>query len=172
MPEKTGLPHNKAELIATIQEEWKLLFELINRLDETQILAPDAEGWSPKDNLAHLAEWINILLGFYMDLRRAHEVLNVPPEVTQHWDFEARNRYLYERNRQMPLESVLSELKNQYAALMERLNVMSFEELMKPQHPLDPTQKPLIVFVLRGSSEHFAEHRQRMVANLSQRAGN
>ena len=63
------------------------------------MVAPDAGGWSPKDNLAHLTEWMNVLMGYHLDRKPSHEVLRLPAEVTKDWDMEVINPALYARNR-------------------------------------------------------------------------
>jgi len=166
MTEPHRIPQTKAELMSAIEREWNLLLDLIEKLDPQKLIQADLTGWSPKDNLAHLTEWMKILMGFYMDLRRAHEVMGVDPEVTQAWSFEARNQLLFERNRQRTSEAVLAELKRVYTELVARLDAMSFDDLLKPQHPFDPEKRPLLLYVLRATSEHFAEHRERIQTNL------
>ena len=162
MAEEKWRPRDKAELMAAIEREWDLLMKMVAGLDHEKLVTPDSGGWSPKDNLAHLADWLKILMGFYMDLRRAHDVMGVPPEVTQAWSFEARQNLLFERNRDRSIEDILDELRRAYAELLARLDKMSFDDLLKPQHPFDPARRPLLDAVLRGSSEHFAEHRERI----------
>jgi hypothetical protein len=173
MADEQWVPGSKAELMSAIEREWALLMDLAGKLESGQMAATDAGGWSAKDNLAHLAEWMKILMGFYMDLRRAHEVLGAAPEVTQVWDFEARNDFLFERNRHRSEKEVMDELQQVYAELTARLNTLSFDDLMKPQHPFDPARRPLLLYVLRGTSRHFAEHRERIEKNLagSEQAG-
>jgi len=56
-------------------------------------------GWSPKDNLAHLSEWMKALMGVHMDRRPSHEVLGVSEDMTKGWDMEIINPVLFERNR-------------------------------------------------------------------------
>ena len=165
MSTERWMPASKAELISAIEREWGLLMNMIAERNSSEMVTEGPDGWSPKDNLAHLTEWMKILMGFYMDLRRAHDVLGVAPEVTQTWDFEARNQLLFERNRNRILDDILDEFKHIYCDLMYRLNAMSFEDLMKPQHPFDPERRPLILYVLRGTSEHFAEHREKIQKN-------
>lgn len=162
MPDEQWMPGNKTELVDAIQREWHLLMDVVTRLDAKKRMEPDAEGWSSVDNLAHLSEWMKILMGFYMDLRRAHEVMGVPPEVTQVWDFEARNQLLFERNRGRDFDDVFEELQQVYAELMARLERMTFEDLLKPQHPFDPSKRPLLDFILRATVHHFIEHRVRI----------
>jgi hypothetical protein len=125
------------------------------------MVTPDAGGWSPKDNLAHLAEWIKVQMGYHMDGRPAHEVTGLPKELfPEDWDFDVINRALFERNRERTAEDVLGELKQVYAQILERLKSTPFEELLKPRWPDHPDSPPLLGYVLGNTSGHFAEHRE------------
>ncbi len=152
-------PENKAELMTAISREWTLLQSVIAKLDETKMTTPDEGGWSPKDNLAHLTEWMNALMGYHMDRRPRHEVLNLPEEVTKDWDFAVINAALFERNRHRSTQDVLAELQRVYDELIKKLEATPFEELLKPRHADDPERRPVLLWVLGDSSEHFAEHR-------------
>lgn len=156
-------PKNKIELLSLIEREWNLLMDVITRLDETQMTTPDAGGWSPKDNLAHLAEWIKVQMGYHMDLRPAHEVLGLPKELfPEDWDFDVINRALFERNRERTAEDVLGELKQVYAQILERLKSMPFEELLKPRWPEYPDSPPVLAYIMGNTSGHFEEHRKNI----------
>lgn len=152
-------PQNMPELLSQIEHEWKELWRVIGRLTPDQMIAPDAGGWSPKDNAAHLAEWMKILAGYHMDGRPAHEVMGVAAEVTKAWDMDVINPVLFERNRGRSTEEILGELRRVYAALMQKLRSMPFEALLQPRHADDPERQPLLTWVLGDSAEHFAEHR-------------
>lgn len=152
-------PENKAELMTAIAREWTLLQSVIAKLDETKMTTPDEGGWSPKDNLAHLTEWMNALMGYHMDRRPRHEVLNLPEEVTKDWDFAVINAALFERNRNRSTQDVLAELQRVYDELIKKLEATPFEDLLKPRHADDPERRPVLLWVLGDSSEHFAEHR-------------
>lgn len=153
------VPGNMRELLASIEHEWKLLWDVIARLDETKMTAPDKEGWSPKDNLAHLSEWMNVLMGYHLDRRPSHEVLRVSEDVTKDWDMEVINPVLFERNHNRSTQDVLDELRRVYATLMEKLKGMSFDDLLKPRHADDPEKRPVLLWVLGDTTDHFAEHR-------------
>lgn len=153
------LPKSKAELISQIEREWSALMEVVAQLSPAQMLAPDEGGWSPKDNLAHLTEWMNILLGYYLDHRPAHEVVGVDPEVTADWDFQVMNDIMFKRDLHQPLEQVMDELKSTYAKVHARLESTTFEDLMKPIFEDDPNWS-LITGVIDNTSEHFSEHRE------------
>ena len=153
------VPGSMPELLAAIEHEWKLLWEVIAKLDEDKMTSPDAGGWSPKDNLAHLSEWMNSLMGYHLDRRPPHEVMRVSEEVTKDWDMEVINPVLFERNRNRPTQDVLDELRQVYATLMQKLKAMSFDDLLRPRHAEDPEKRPVLMWVLGDTSQHFAEHR-------------
>lgn len=162
----SGLPASREELLDRIRREWEALLEVVGRLSPGQMLKPDEGGWSPKDNLAHLAEWMKILMAHHMDNRPAHEVLGVPPHVTEGWDMEKINPLLFDRNRHRSIGEVLDELRAVYQQLCDRLEAMTFEQLMQPRHAGDPEKRPLMLWVLGDTAEHFEEHRQVLEKSL------
>lgn len=153
------LPQTRNELLDNIQQEWSALMAVIERLTPAQMIAPDTGGWSPRDNLAHLTEWMKILLGYYMDQRPSHEVIGVSSEVTENWDFDVINQVFFERNRHRPVNDVVDELKLVYAEVVARLESTPFEDLLKPRFDDDPDKQPILSWVVGDTSEHFAEHR-------------
>lgn len=163
--EEQWVPGSKAELMSAIAREWNLLMETVSRLDEAQMTRVDEGGWSPKDNLAHLAEWMNVLMGYHLDRRPAHEVLGVSEEVTRGWDMEVINPVLFERNRDRSSEDVLAWLKQVYAETVRKLEAMPFEDLLAPRHADDPEKRPVLLWVLGNTTEHFAEHRATIERN-------
>jgi hypothetical protein len=154
------VPGSKTELMSAIRREWKLLMDVVDKLDEQKMTAPDDGGWTPKDNLAHLTEWMNSLMGYHIEKRPAEEVMRLTPEQTAGWDMEIINPVLFERNKDRSTQDVLEELKQTYEKLLAKLDSMSFEDLLKPRHANDPTKRPLLMWVLGDTTEHFEEHRQ------------
>ncbi len=159
MSDVEWIPGSKAELMASIEREWKSLMDVVAKLDFTQMTTPDAGGWTPKDNLAHLTEWLKLLIGYHLDRRPSHEVLGVAEEVTKGWDMEIINPVLFERNRNRAMQDVLAELKSVYAELVNKLEALTYEELLMPRHADDPEKRPLLMWVLGDTTDHFAEHR-------------
>jgi hypothetical protein len=160
MAEEEWVPGSKAELMSAVRREWKLLMNVVEKLDEQKMTTPDENGWSPKDNLAHLSEWMNSLMGYHIDKRPAEEVMRLTPEQTKDWDMEVINPVLYDRNKDRPIEDVMDELRQTYEKLLAKLDTMSFEDLLEPRHPNDPEKRPLLLWVLGDTTEHFAEHRE------------
>jgi hypothetical protein len=102
---------------------------------------------------------MKILMGYHMDKRPAHEVARVAPELTKDWDSNIMNEAFFERNRNRTLDDVLDDIKRTYVQLITKLEVTSFEDLMKPRHTDEPGKGPLLNWILDNTSEHFAEHR-------------
>jgi hypothetical protein len=46
--------------------------------------------------------------------------------------------------------------------LIKKLDSTPFEDLLKPRDGDDPEKRPLLLWVLGDSNEHFAEHRETM----------
>jgi hypothetical protein len=161
------IPGNKKELMSAIEREWKLLLAVTENLTDKQMTTPDSGGWSPKDNLAHLAEWLNILMGYHLDRRPAHEVMGVPEEVTKDWDMEIINPVLFERNKNRQRGEVLDGLKQAFGILIARLESMSFEDLLIPRHANDPEKRPLLMSVIGDTSDHFLEHRETIERGIT-----
>jgi hypothetical protein len=161
MSDEEWIPGSKAELMSAIKHEWNALMEVVAKLEAAnKMTTPDEGGWSPKDNLAHLSEWMNSLMGYHMDKRPPHEVMRVPEEVTKGWDMEVINPVLFERNKDRTWEDVKNELNQVYERLVAKLDAMSFEDLMKPRRADDPEKRPLLLWVIGDTSDHFAEHRE------------
>jgi hypothetical protein len=158
--------HYKQSLLNAIAREWTALWSVIDRLSPEQMITPDSGGWSPKDNLAHLTEWMKVLLGYHIDKRPPAEVLGVPEEIVKDWDPTFINPVLFERNKNRPAAEVLAELKKAYAELTARLESMSTNDLMQPRRAEDPQKRPLVLWILGNTSEHFAEHRATIEKTL------
>jgi hypothetical protein len=161
MSDEEWVPGSKAELMSAIKREWSALMDVVAKLEAAnKMMTTDEGGWSPKDNLAHLSEWMNSLMGYHMDHRPPYEVMRVPEEVTKGWDMEVINPVLFERNKNRSLEDVKDELEQVYEKLIAKLDAMSFEDLMVPRHANDPEKRPLLMWVIGDTSGHFQEHRE------------
>ncbi|MBI3164526.1 MAG: ClbS/DfsB family four-helix bundle protein [Anaerolineales bacterium] len=158
MTDEQWMPENKGELLSAIEREWNLLIKLSDSLTDGQMSAPDEGGWTPKDNLAHLTEWMNILMDYHMDKRPYYDAVGVAREELPEWSVEAVNPIFFNRNRSRPRAEVMDHLKRVYALLVEKLDEMPFEDLLQPRHPDRPD--PLLLWVLGDTVEHFKEHRE------------
>ena len=162
--EEQWMPGSKKELMSAIEREWILLRAVAEKLTDRQMTSPDEGGWSPKDNLAHLTEWMKLLIGHHLDHRPADEVLGISTENDV--DFNIINSLLFEKNRHRSRQDVCDEMKQVYGQLIHKLESMDFEELMAPRDPHDHKKRPLVLWVLGNTSEHFEEHRSTIEKNI------
>jgi len=154
------VPGSKHELMSVIEREWDRLMDVVSRLEKAgKLTTPDLGGWTPKDNLAHIADWMNAMMGHHMDQRPSHEVLGVSEDVVKGWDMEIINPVLFERNKDRSVDDVMAWLKEVYAQMLKKLDAMTFDELLAPRHIDDPEKRPLLMWVVGDTSDHFAEHR-------------
>lgn len=160
MNDEQWMPENKGELLSVIEREWAMLVDLADSLTYEQMTTPDEGGWTPKDNLAHLAEWMNILMGYHMDRRPAHEVMGVNEDVVEGWDMEIINPVLFDRNKNLSRGDVMKALKMAYETLEAKIEATPFENLLAPRHAGDPEKRPLLLWVMGDTADHFAEHRE------------
>ncbi len=154
------LPKNTTELLSQIEREWTELLKVAAQLTPEQMTRPDSGGWSPKDNLAHLAAWMRFMQECYLGKKPAHEAMGIDAAIYSRLDEDGVNAILFERNRHRSVEDVLDGLKRTYADVVETLRKMPFTDLMKPLRADDPEKRPVILWVLGNTSEHFLEHRR------------
>ncbi|MGZ6317609.1 MAG: ClbS/DfsB family four-helix bundle protein [Anaerolineales bacterium] len=161
------LPRDTNELLDVIEKEWQALMETVHRLTPEQMTTPDAGGWSPKDNLAHLAAWMRFMKDSSLNKMPAAQALDIDPEEHKQMDENAENAVLFERNRHRPLLDVLEGLNITYVDVVDTLRSTPFSDLMKPLHESGPDKRLVIESVLGNTSEHFAEHRKTIEAAYS-----
>lgn len=159
MSEST-FPKSKAELLSLIGREWSALMDVVAKLSPEKMHTAGEGGWTPKDNLAHVTEWMKILTDYYLDRIPAHEVVGVDPKLTENWDYEAMNAIMFERDRDLPVEQVMAELNETFKKVIARVESMTFEDLMRPREGKNPQKYPIINWVIGNTSDHFAEHRE------------
>ena len=151
-------PRSTQELLSVIEREWKALWDVVGRLTPQQMITPLEGGWSPKDHLAHLLEWIRILMDYRVAGRPAEEAMGLPAGMIERWDFDEMNAALFERDRKRSIEAVSDELNRGYAEATARLSSMPFETLIRIPE-IGNGQPRLLDRVLGYTAEHFAEHR-------------
>jgi len=152
-------PQSKEELMYEIEHEWNLLLEVVVKLSPEQMTTPDSGGWSPKDNLAHLSAWMNVMRRAYLGGEPPHAVLGIDEQKFKGLDEDGENAVLFELNRRRPTDDILNELRIVHSEAIKTLEAMEFEDLMKPFRSNDPEQRRVIEVVLGNTSEHFKEHR-------------
>ncbi len=152
-----SFPESTSELMALIDQEWDALLQVVDRLTPQQMTTPDSGGWSPKDNLAHLAAWMHVLKDAYLHTMPEYQAMGIDAERFKQLDTNGINAVLFERDRRRSTSEVLGGLKSIYSDVVQELRGVPYAELMKPKHEGAPER--LIDEVLWNTSDHFREHR-------------
>jgi hypothetical protein len=160
------LPKNTADLLSEIDREWLKLMKVVEKLTPDQMTMPDSGGWSPKDNLAHLAAWMHFMQESYINKKPAPEVMEMDAATYSELDEDGINARIFERNRNRTTPDVLAGLMRSYGEVVETLRKIPFSDLMNPLRDNDPEKRPLLLSVLGNTSEHFVEHRQIIERSL------
>ncbi len=155
----TSIPRDGADLKARIDAAWTALLATVEPLTAEQMSRHSAGAWSVKDNLAHLAEWEQFMLGYHLRGEPPHAVMQMDRATFEQLDEDGINAVLYNRNKDRPAAEVLEGLKRSHAQVMSVLQQTSFADLMKPHFPDDPQRRPLLNWVAGNTYEHYAEHR-------------
>lgn len=159
-------PRDKPELLERIRREWNALDRAIAGLGEQQMGVPDEGGWSIKDHLAHLAAWEHLMRLQYLQQVPAHDALGVDEATYRTLDEDGINAILQKRNRDRPLEEVLTEHRRSHAEVMADLTGLSFEEMLKPLDANDLRHRLLLSGITGNTYEHYREHRETITKFL------
>jgi hypothetical protein len=153
------LPRDKAELLAWIEREWVALGQSYAGLSDEQMSVPDTGGWSIKDNLAHVTEWERFMRLAYLQGIPEPEAMGIDAETLAREDENGINAILFQRNRDRSVADVLVELDRSHQQVVTELEGMTFEEMMRPMNPEDPKRRPLMLWIIGNTYEHYQEHR-------------
>ena len=154
------LPKDKADLLSRIQSEWSALMQVVGKLTPDKMSIPLPGGWSVKDNLAHLAEWERFMIGCYLQGQPAHVAFGLDKPAYEKLDETGMNAVLYERNKGRTAEDILKGLEHSHALVLEVLEGMPFSDLMAQLDPGDPEKRPVLLWVMGNTYEHYEEHRR------------
>ncbi len=162
------IPASKADLLALIHHEWQALQATIAGASQAGLLRPGPEVWSPKDHLAHLAAWLEVLEKHYLGGHSFAAAAGVDlSSLGGAHTADDVNAIFFERYKDLPLAQVRLWLEKAHAAALARLDEVSFTDLMQPFDPHDPERRLLIQEVMGNTSEHYQGHNRLIQALLA-----
>jgi hypothetical protein len=156
----TSPPKDKDELLTWIEKEWDLLQNTIRGLDESQMSIPDEDGWSIKDNLAHLGEWERYLVLNHLRRIPPHEVMGIAQDQFAAMNEDGLNAILFERNKERTTTEIMEMLQNSHTQVLEELAGWSFADLMKPRFENGDPSLSIGMYVAGNTYLHYREHRE------------
>jgi len=155
-------PTSKAELLDRIQRAWDDFNAYLNSLTGEQLTAlTDAAGWTVKDHLLHLAVWEE---GVYALLQRRDRAaaMGLDKETFESGDFDRMNAVIQRRYQDLPLEESLRKFHDVHQRLLENIQSLSEEDLVRPYRDYAPdstSDRPVYAVISGNTFGHYEEHR-------------
>lgn len=104
---------------------------IVDHLSQEQMVgATDEGGWTIKDHLAHIAEWQRRGLAA-IEGRPPWEAFDIDREKYQKLDIDGINAILYERNKDRPLEEVLTDFRKTQEKVVLTLEQLNEDDLQR-----------------------------------------
>ena len=152
----------KQELLAAIDREWQALQSVLARLEPAQMTSVhDAEGWSVKDHLVHLAAWQRSVVSLLQGKPR-HVALGVDASIYARHDYEEINAVIQRQTAAVTLAQAQAELEAVHEQLLALLEPLSDEDLNQPYYHYLPAEadddRRAIDVIYGNSADHFREH--------------
>lgn len=157
-------PRDKEALLTGIRQSRTALEATLDRLGPEQLAGPaDAQGWSVKDHLAHLAAWERSM-AYLLRGRPRHEGLGVPEETYLRAGVDEVNAAIHARTRDRSPDEALADFRDAHRELLAALEPLSYDDLLRPyshylpDEPGEETGEPVLTRLLGNTTEHYAEH--------------
>ncbi|MFN2195849.1 MAG: ClbS/DfsB family four-helix bundle protein [Anaerolineales bacterium] len=146
----------KQDLVDLLENSHAAILDLLDRLDEDQLVEPDAIGiWSVKDLLVHLTLWEAELITMLFQVRRGQTPSTL--HFSQLSDDEI-NAQWYRDYRDRDLEAALDDYYSIRAQTIRRVNEFSDRDLFEPRRYRWAGEHPLHDWLAGSTYEHEEEH--------------
>lgn len=163
------VPTSKEELLAQIEQKWTALQDLVNQLSAEEFEIPGPDGWSVKDQLAHIMHWEQWLIRHHIGGESPQEILKMSQQEDDELDVDELNDIIFQQHHERPLQDILEESQKTHQQTVALLSAMSYDDFMRPRYPDDPEGRPLLNWILGDTTEHYEEHTPAIQAILDQR---
>jgi hypothetical protein len=157
-------PETMEQLLALIQRARAAWEEEIAQFSEEQLTVPrDANGWSAKDHIVHVAVWEGSLAAVlhgqprYSAMGMDEQTYNnaAPPE--------GYNEIIYAQYKDRPLEEALLLSRHAHAQMLDALRNLNIDALAQLYTEYQPApageeEMPMMLRLLRTYEAHYPEH--------------
>jgi len=154
----------KAQLTEDINRSWMALNEALDNLSEDQLTnIHDAQGWSAKDHITHMAAWERSVV-YFLQGKPRHEGVGVSEELYLNASEDEINATVQEQKKGLSLAEARAELSDVHRQLLDLLAPMTDADLLKtyshylPDEPGDDNGRTAFDVVNGNSASHFTEH--------------
>ncbi len=159
-------PPTVQDVLESIEREWTALQASFSDLDDSQMKVAGVEGWSVKDELAHVAAWARGIAALVRKQRRYPPMGLAEDAAPNTLGIKKMNQMIFERNRDRPLEEVLAELNAAHKDALVAISELSDEDLLRPFDDYQPQDRrpdghiPVLWLIAGNTYGHYAEHRK------------
>jgi hypothetical protein len=159
-------PTTKSELMLDIRKEWDTLEQFYASLSPEQMSQAGAIGeWSPKDVLAHLAEWQQLCLDWY-NAGLHGDLPHLPAEGYKWSQMSALNRRIFEKYRDWSLASVSEFFQSTYQQILNLVEATPEEKLFNSGCYSWTGNDSLSAYIIPCTSHHYRWARTEMRKGL------
>lgn len=155
--------YTKANLVAEIERTWPALNTALDRLTPTQQTVTDAQGWTVKDHVAHMAAWERSVV-FLLQGKPRPEGLGVAEALYEQDDVDAINASVQQQHAELSFADALEQLRSVHGQMMALIDGLSDADLQQPyrhylpDEPGDGDGPPVIEVIYGNTADHFREH--------------
>lgn len=147
---------SKDQLLKDIHVERNRLEKLLSTLAKTDMEQTGMTGvWSVKDILAHLVAWERFLLDWYQTGLQNHSSIITPVGMSKKM-IDNLNQEIYERNRDRPLDEILSEFHTSYDELLIVIEAISEDDMFEQSRFEWTGSLTLADYIAGNTCNHYA----------------
>jgi hypothetical protein len=168
--QQNAMPRDVAGVVARINADYATLTATLDGWTEAQQTGPtDAQGWTVKDHITHLAAWEQSMVSLFNG-RPRHEGLGVSAALYQSEDIDAINAAIREKHKDVSLAEAHTLLADAHRQMLAVLDTLTFDDLFEPyshflpDEPGDDDGSPIIGRLRGNTFGHYAEHLPWMTA--------
>jgi hypothetical protein len=151
-----------AELKRTIESAWSDLEAYLRGLPPQVALEKDAQGWTVRDHITHMAVWEESVAIVFQGGRR-HEALGIDEAFYRQGTFDEINEVIKNREQHLTLDQAVARLARVHESLLDHLRRLSDDDLQPTVREFFPSapatdERPVSVFLYDNSAGHILEH--------------
>ncbi|MHB8645828.1 MAG: ClbS/DfsB family four-helix bundle protein [Thermomicrobiales bacterium] len=157
-------PTTKAALLAQVHAADRALSASYAGVDRATMEEPGVnDGWSIKDEIAHLTYWNQTLV-----TRLAAAATGTAPDpavfIQSEEEMHARNARCFAESARRPLDDVLSDYRETFAAVIDRITALPDADLFAPHRFAWAKGESLREVIAGETYEHYPEHIAQITA--------
>lgn len=166
-------PTSKADLLERINRTWMSFRDATFGVDAARITIPGPDGWSVKDQIAHISAWERSLMGLLTKGSRA-AAMGIDESLYAGHNTDAINDEVYTLAKDLPVTEVKRRADETHAALLVVLDGLTWDDLNQPYSQYQagapaggPEDYPVGAWVVGNTYEHYPLHQGYVEATLA-----